>query len=63
MYCKIINNWIVCRMCTVLVHEDCILGIYNTWCEIIHIKIDLCNTAMLFLDVYVNGYVYVCCKL
>ena len=23
------------------VHKDCILGTYNTWCEVIHMKIKL----------------------
>lgn len=45
-------NRLVCRKCTVYVHEDCIFGIYNTWCEVIHIKTDFIHTATLFLNIY-----------
>ena len=35
---------------TANMHEDCILGVYNTSYEIIHIKTDFINITMLFLN-------------
>ena len=31
-------EWTGSRSCTVCVNEDCKLGMYNTWCDILHIK-------------------------
>ena len=46
------TDWIFCRIYTVCVHEDYVLDIYNTWCEIIHINTDFIKTVVLFLDIY-----------
>ena len=40
------RDGIVRRKCTMCVHEGCILGIYNIWCEIIQIKTDFMKAAI-----------------
>ena len=46
---------IVCRICAVRLHEYCIFGLSNTWCENIPIKTDF-STTVLFLDIYVEKF-------